>query len=329
MPENNKFILSISCITYNQSAYITDALNGFVMQQTNFPFVAVVIDDASTDGEQEVIKSYLEEHFDHSGETGYKRWETEDAFWIFARHKQNENFHVVAVFLKRNLFKEPEKKDAVVKDWLNTKYIAVCEGDDYWTDPLKLQKQVDFLEAHPECAVAFHRYDILQQEEHIWRKDRCNVYLRPKQDFVEITIPMYFATWVTQPCTMMFRKGVYLGHDKPYKRYKDSHMIFHLLNGGKGYLLNYNGAVYRENKGGIHGRTPILNQSRLAVEVARELYDYNGKTAVLKDNLVNVLDWAIGCEKKYEDAKTMLNAFIWQRFLLTKSIKKALKQYFK
>ena len=106
----DKDIVSIKCSTYNQSAYITDALNGFVMQQTDFPFVAVVIDDASTDGEQEVIKAYVNEHFNHSEEAGYKQWETEDAYWTFARHKKNGNCYFVAVYLKRNLFKDLGKK---------------------------------------------------------------------------------------------------------------------------------------------------------------------------------------------------------------------------
>ena len=141
------FLVGVSCMTYNQSAYITNTLNGFAMQQTNFPFVAVVVDDASTDGEQEVINAYVNEHFDHLEETGYKQWETKDARWTFARHKVNENCHIVAVYLKRNLFREPEKKETVLKDWMDAKYIALCEGDDYWTDPLKLQKQVDILEA--------------------------------------------------------------------------------------------------------------------------------------------------------------------------------------
>ena len=131
-------------------------MNGFAMQQTNFPFVAVIIDDASTDGEQGVIKAYVEEHFDHSQESGFREWETEDAFFTFARHKENKNCHFVAVYLKRNLFKEPEKKDAVVKEWFEAKYIAICEGDDYWTDPLKLQKQVDYLESHPNCCMSTH-----------------------------------------------------------------------------------------------------------------------------------------------------------------------------
>lgn len=155
----NDYLVCIRCKTYNHSAFITDALNGFVMQQTDFPFIAVIVDDASTDGEQEVIKAYVDEFFDHSEETGYKQWETEDAYWTFARHKENENCHFVVIYLKRNLYgnlQDRIKKDGLMKDWCNAKYIALCEGDDYWTDPLKLRKQVGFLESHPDCIMSVH-----------------------------------------------------------------------------------------------------------------------------------------------------------------------------
>lgn len=59
-----KFKVRVYCSTFNHSPYIEDAMNGFCMQETNFPFVAIIIDDASTDGEPEVIKQYLQEHFD-------------------------------------------------------------------------------------------------------------------------------------------------------------------------------------------------------------------------------------------------------------------------
>lgn len=147
-------------MTYNQSVYIIDALNGFTMQQTSFPFVAVVVDDASTDGEQDVIKSYVKKHFDYSEANGYLEWETEDAFWTFARHKENEKCHFVVVLLKRNLYREHDKKEEVIKDWMQSQYIAICEGDDYWIDPLKLQKQVDFLEGHEEYSMCFHAADV-------------------------------------------------------------------------------------------------------------------------------------------------------------------------
>lgn len=154
MNDNDEYLLCIRCTTYNQSLYIKDALNGFCIQQTQFPFYAVVFDDASTDGEQEVIKAYLDEHFEQCEETGFKQWETDDALYTFARHKENVNCHFLVVYLKRNLYKTV-KKDELIKKWCVAKYIALCEGDDYWTDPLKLQKQVDFLEEHEDYAMCF------------------------------------------------------------------------------------------------------------------------------------------------------------------------------
>ena len=153
--EIETYLVSIHCMTYNQTAYITDALNGFAMQRTSFPFLALVMDDASIDGEQEVIKDYLAVHFDHSEETGFTQWETEDACYTFARHKENENCFFMVVLLKRNLYRNPRKGE-LIKVWdEKAKYIAMCEGDDYWTDPLKLQKQVDFLEGHEDYSMCF------------------------------------------------------------------------------------------------------------------------------------------------------------------------------
>lgn len=155
MGANQNFILSIRCITYNHSAYITDALNGFVMQQTSFPFLVVIIDDASTDGEQGIIREFIIESFDNSTDNGYKEWETEDANWTIARHKENENCWFLAVYLKKNLYRNPKKLE-LINGWMDTKYMALCEGDDYWTNPLKLQKQVCYLENHIECCMCSH-----------------------------------------------------------------------------------------------------------------------------------------------------------------------------
>lgn len=151
--DRDEYLLCVRCMTYNQKAYITDALDGFCMQQTKFQFYVVVFDDASTDGEQEVIAVYLDEHFDRSVETGYERWETEEACYTFARHKENSNCHFLVVYLKRNLYKT-QRKEELIKEWCVAKYIALCEGDDYWTDPLKLQRQVHFLEENLEYSTS-------------------------------------------------------------------------------------------------------------------------------------------------------------------------------
>lgn len=154
--EFSNFLVSIRCETFNQSRFIKYALDGFVLQQTTFPFVAVVIDDSSIDGEQGVIKEYIDRYFNHSKESGFKQWETEDAFWTFARHKENVNCCFVVLYLKENLYLHP-RKDELVKEW-EGKYIAYCEGDDYWTDPFKLEKQVGFMETHENysmCCTGF------------------------------------------------------------------------------------------------------------------------------------------------------------------------------
>ena len=283
--------------------FATQALKGFVMQKTDFPFLAVVIDDCSTDGTADIVRRYEAQYPDI----------------------------IKGIYLPHNFRSRGEDKRPYYQEYVDkATYWAECEGDDYWTDPYKLQKQVDFMEAHPECSVSFHRYDILQQEEQIWRKDRCDKYLKQGNDFVELTLSMYFAEWVTQPCTMMYRKGVYLGEDKPYHGYKDQHMIFHLLNEGTAYILNFKGAVYRENRGGIHGRTPLLSQTHLAVQVARELYDLNGKTKVLRENLIRTLDWAIKCEKRSKEGKIgILLSYALCRLRVSGSIITTLKRLLK
>lgn len=154
VPPKDFFKLYIDCRTYNQNRYISDALDGFASQQTTFPFLAIIIDDASTDGEQDIIKDYVSLHIGQSSRSSIEKWDTVDAQWLYGRHNDNEKAYFLIVLLKQNLYRNPRKK-VLVKDWLSTKYVAMCEGDDYWTDPSKLQKQVDFLEQNPDYSLCF------------------------------------------------------------------------------------------------------------------------------------------------------------------------------
>lgn len=148
----------VRCATYNQSKYICDALNGFVMQQTNFPFVVLVVDDASTDGEQEVIRKFMAEEFDLSDTSIAYEKETEYAYIQYAQHKTNKNCFMVAMFLKENHYSIKKPKFPYLVEWRDgVKFEAICEGDDYWIDPLKLQKQVDFLEKNPDYGLVYGR----------------------------------------------------------------------------------------------------------------------------------------------------------------------------
>ncbi len=118
--------VSVLCMTYNHAEHILECLQGFVNQQSNFKYECIVHDDASPDTTAQIIKECAEVHKD-----------------IITPILQTENQY-------------SKKDDSLVRILIeNTrgKYIAWCEGDDYWIDPLKLQKQVDFLEAHPEYAM--------------------------------------------------------------------------------------------------------------------------------------------------------------------------------
>jgi glycosyltransferase involved in cell wall biosynthesis len=132
----HKPLVAIHCLVYNHEPYLRDCLEGFVMQQTNFPFVAIVHDDASIDGSAEIIREY-EEKYPH----------------IFKPIFETEN-----QYSKRDGALERIMDDAI--NATGAKYVAMCEGDDYWTDPLKLQKQVDFMEANPEYSMCFHGAEI-------------------------------------------------------------------------------------------------------------------------------------------------------------------------
>ena len=156
MEKENNYMVCVRCFTFNQAQYIEDALNGFCMQQTNFPFVCVIVDDASVDGEPGVISNYLERHFNLDDTAIVRREETDDYQMVFAKHKDTLNCFFAVYYLKYNHYSIRKSKFPYLTEWLNKKYEALCEGDDYWTDPFKLQKQVDFMESHPDCSLCFH-----------------------------------------------------------------------------------------------------------------------------------------------------------------------------
>ena len=168
--KRNKWLVRVSCLTYNHSSYITDTMNGFCMQQTNFPFVCTIVDDASTDSEQIVIRNYLEEHFDLEDKSIVRKEETNDYILTFAQHKTNKNCYFAVLFLKYNHYSIRRPKRLYVAEWVDkAKYHALCEGDDYWICSEKLQKQVEFLETHQDYTMVCNRTRLfsVRQERYI------------------------------------------------------------------------------------------------------------------------------------------------------------------
>ena len=127
--EEKNVMVSVYCLAFNHEPYIRDALEGFVSQQTDFPYEVFVHDDASTDGTAEIIWEYGEK-YPH----------------IIKPILQKENQYSQGIKIMRTH----------ILPRMRGKYIAICEGDDYWCDPQKLQLQVDFLENHPDHSACVH-----------------------------------------------------------------------------------------------------------------------------------------------------------------------------
>lgn len=131
--EKNDILVSVCCITYNQENYIRDALDGFLKQKVNFNYEIIVHDDASTDNTPKILKEYEEKY-------------------------PNK---IKVLYEEENQFRKGKKVGVLTYSNAKGKYVAICEGDDYWIDENKLQLQVDYMEKNPECSLIFHNAKII------------------------------------------------------------------------------------------------------------------------------------------------------------------------
>lgn len=159
-----KYKVCTHCWTYNQAEYIEETLHGFAMQQVSFPVVYIIVDDASTDGEQKYIRQWskLNLKLDESG-IAYTE-ERQYGEVIYARHKDSDNLYFAILLLSENLHHRGDLKLKYIEEWTgHSVYSAICEGDDYWIDPQKLQKQVDFLDTHLDYGMVCSASKIYEQ----------------------------------------------------------------------------------------------------------------------------------------------------------------------
>ncbi len=221
--DTRPLMVSIKCLTYNHEPFIRQCLEGFVMQKTNFRFEAIVHDDASTDGTAVIIREYAEKYPDIIKPI----YETENQY---SKHDGS---------LRR-----------IMNAHIHGKYVALCEGDDYWTDPLKLQKQVDFLESHLDYTMCSHRWDeYFENERRLSQDIPGNV---PKDGLTYSLDDLVHGAWYFQPLTVMYRYSVLdLGRYELYKPSKDITLFYLLLSKGEGYCFTEAMATYRIHSGGV------------------------------------------------------------------------------
>jgi glycosyltransferase involved in cell wall biosynthesis len=262
--------LSVCMITYNHELFLAQAIESVLEQKTDFPIELIIGEDCSTDGTANIVRYYTEKH--------------------------------------------PEKIQALVRDknigpsrnlidtfkHCNGKYVAVLEGDDYWTDPLKLQKQVGFMDANPGYSLCCHRYKVYDQENGIWGADYSAPFAE-SSEAIDINPEEFADFWFTKTLTVIFRRDMLdIAKVAQYSYFRDFHLIYHLLLKGKGRLLNFIGGGYRKHQGGIYSKKDALGKLILSNCIYREMYSIN-KTDIIKkiyfENYSRLLDAKIRIKK--------------------------------
>lgn len=215
----NEPLVSICCTTYNHVKYISDAIEGILMQNVSFPIELLIHDDASTDGTTDVLKKYIKNHSDL----------------------------IIPIFQNENQYSKGMKPwPYFVFPRARGKYIALCEGDDYWTDPSKLQKQVDFLENNKSYNVIYHKVKSIENnitKNYIWNN----------RDDYSFTFQNSIVSKNGATLSMVFRNNIDL---KQFRELitdlsiADWPLECLLTLSGKGFYMDVDMGVYRIHKAG-------------------------------------------------------------------------------
>ena len=243
----NSCMVSVICLTYNQKDYIRKAIDSFLMQRTAFPFEILIHDDASNDGTTDIVMEYAAAY--------------PDKIRLIV---QPENLYSKAeVYPYINLYRIARGK-----------YLAECDGDDYWTDPLKLQKQADYLEAHPEDVICYHE-NIIDNQGRIIKAPGKHFFLNYTKDGLRTYNPFY--AWAIHVSSRMFRNTYTPEREAEMIRMiGDWPFIVYLSQfGGAHFLPDIEPSVYRR-----HGKNSWASQSRA---------DERRRVRACRENIVSYL----------------------------------------
>lgn len=247
----DNILVSVVCTTYNQSKYIRQCLDSLLMQKTNFAYEIIVHDDASTDGTADIVREY-----------------------------ERNNLNIIAICEKENQFsKHVPFFRKYILPMVRGKYIATCEGDDFWTDKEKLQIQADFLEENSDYVMCTHAAYYANENGMLNNKKTFSVFTKDK----EITTEELIEKWCFATNSRMFRTNIY-PIEKPSfigkcRNGDFVHAVYFSLQ-GKIYYMNRIMSAYRVNSKGslsrlyINNRKANIRQNELFVEMLEQLDEY-------------------------------------------------------
>ena len=211
--------VSICCVTYNHEKYITETLKGFLMQSFDEEWEIVICDDASADGTGHILEEYKKKYPD----------------------RINLIRNTVNIGANANIIQ--------AISFCKGEYIAFCEGDDYWTDPLKLKKQAAILDAEPNCSILWTNYQVRKDD--VIEKERFNVPF--ENNLYKIDLNNIFEPYISLTLTTMVRSSALDPNMiKIVKSLTDNAIYVMALSSGYGYHMNEYMGVYRYHPGGAH-----------------------------------------------------------------------------
>lgn len=231
-PEGTIPLVSTSTATYNHETYIRDCLDGILMQKTTFPVRVCIFEDASTDRTAEIVKEYADKY----------------PGLIFAFCQKENTYGKGEV---RRKAREPYEKARSV-----AKYIALCEGDDYWIDPLKLQKQVEFLEENEEYSLCFHNATVIYEDK---RKRGLSFDIETREYSGEEILKK----WTIPTASVVFRTSMYEPVSHPDFIYGDIILFLSLAMRGRVFGMEEVMSIYRKHESSL---TSLKNRSIKQVE---------------------------------------------------------------
>jgi glycosyltransferase involved in cell wall biosynthesis len=234
--------VSVCITTYNHGKYIAQALDGVMMQETDFDFEIIVGEDDSSDDTREVVKKYREQY--------------PDRIRLFLNDRNN------IIYING----KPTGRWNFMNNIRNAKgdYVAILDGDDYWTSPDKLQKQVDFLDGHPECAMCFHDAKIIFED-----ASQPSRIATPRGKKKIYTLKHLLKGNFMSTCSVMFRRGLFPEFPDWFSRMAWADWPLHILNaehGDIGYIPEVM-AVYRVHRGGVYSQKEEIDQVKEMVQM--------------------------------------------------------------
>lgn len=278
MMNDNELMVTIRCTAYNHEPYIRQCLEGFVMQKTNFRFEAIVHDDASTDGTAAIIREYAEKYPDIIKPI----FETENQY---SKHDGS---------LRR-----------IMEAHMHGKYVAMCEGDDYWIDPLKLQTQVDFLEAHPDYSMCFHNAFKLYMQ-----RNKVELFNDKCAD-EDLSVHDAIHNWLVPTASILVKTDVAINPKWLVHIYSgDYSLILRSINAGRVRYINGIMSVYRINEIGTSATATMKHRYGFVLKQHELLLDsFNkGTEGRYKDEIEKRINW-LRREFKFNEAKENRDIF--------------------